>query len=157
MSEIVGEVHGQRVIHRDICPANFVLGRRLVLIDFDGATTVPVFMQMAGVPGDLEGSLAYMAPEQTGRMKLLVDHRADLYALGATFYEMLTGSPPFAMRDPLELVHAHVARPAVSPTVVNPAVPAVFSEIVLKLLSKMPDWRYQTADALKADLEEAQR
>ena len=90
-------------------------------------------------------------------MNRRVDRRADLYALGATFYEMLTGAPPFSARDPLELVHAHVARRPHTPAVVNASVPTVLSDIVVKLLSKMPEWRYQSADALQVDLEEARR
>ena len=160
MTQIVGAVHAKRVIHRDLCPANFVLGEeagRVTLVDFEAATPVPAFAQSPGLPRELQGTLAYMAPEQTGRMNRVVDHRADLYALGATFYEMLTGEPPFATRDPLELVHAHVARRPESPSAVRSAVPQQISAIVLKLLSKMPEWRYQTAGALETDLAEARR
>lgn len=157
MAGIVSALHGKSVIHRDLSPANFVLGDgpvRVTLVDFESATEVPAFAQAPGVPGELQGTLAYMAPEQTGRMKRLVDRRADLYSLGATFYEMLTGGPPFPAYDPLEVVHAHVARPPYPPAVVRPTVPTPVSDLVVKLLSKMPEWRYQTAEALAADLEE---
>jgi PAS domain S-box-containing protein len=157
MAETIAEVHRRGVIHRDVCPTNFVLGERLTLVDFETATTTPAFTQAPGLPGELEGTLAYIAPEQTGRTNRRVDRRADLYALGATFYEMLTGAPPFSSRDPLELLHAHVARRPHTPAIVNGTVPTVLSNIVIKLLSKMPEWRYQSADALKADLEEARR
>jgi PAS domain S-box-containing protein len=157
MAGILAGVHGQGVIHRDVCPANFVVGKHLTLVDFDLATAVPAFTHAPGVPGELQGTLLYIAPEQTGRTRRLVDYRADLYALGAIFYELLIGAPPFRLSDPLELVHAHVARPPHAPALLNPAVPTALSDIVLKLLSKVPDWRYQSAAALKADLEEAQR
>jgi PAS domain S-box-containing protein len=155
MVEAMAGVHQRGFIHRDICPANFVIGEFPTLIDFETATATPTFSQTASAPGELEGTLSYIAPEQTGRMNRSVDHRADLYALGATFYEMLTGAPPFSTFDPIELLHAHVARRPHAPAVVNTAVPTALSNIVIKLLSKMPEWRYQTADALKHDLEEA--
>lgn len=159
MAEIVGALHAHSTLHRDICSDNFVLGDSptdITLVDFESATQVPAFAEILGVPGALEGSLAYMPPEQTGRMRRLVDRRTDLYALGATFYEMLTGQPPFVYSDPLELVHAHAARAPYPPAVLDSAVPAVVSDIVMKLLAKMPEWRYQTAEALLADLREAQ-
>jgi len=158
MVEIVRSIHERNVIHRDICPENFVLdgpGGPIMLIDFESATAVPAFAEVPGIPGILEGTLAYMAPEQAGRTKRLVDRRADLYSLGATFYELLTGQPPFPSSDPLELVHAHAARSPCPPAIVNKDVPMVLSDIVVKLLAKMPEWRYQTAEALAADLEEA--
>ena len=95
------------------------------------------------------------SPEETGRVGRLVDGRADLYSLGATFYEMLTGAPPFVTNDPVELVHAHLARTPLPPAQANPAVPALLSDLVLKLLAKMPEARYQSAEALLADLREA--
>ncbi len=102
-------------------------------------------------------SLAYMAPEETGRMNRAVDRRADLYALGATYYRILTGSPPFSSGDPVDLVHAHLARAPVPPCQVDTAVPPLISAVVLKLLAKMPEARYQTADSLIADLRDAKR
>lgn len=157
MAEIVGAIHRRSVIHRDICPSNFVVGERLTLVDFEAATPVSGFAPAAGAPRDLPGTIAYIAPEQTGRVKRLVDHRADLYSLGCTYYEMLTGAPPFSAPSPLELVHLHVARRALAPAAVHPGVPPAVSEIVEKLLAKMPERRYQTAEALAADLEEARR
>ena len=130
---------------------------RITLVDFETATVVPAFAELPGVPGELEGTLAYMAPEQSGRTKRLVDRRADLYALGATFYEMLTGQLPFPATDPLELLQAHAARAPYPPAIINAAVPTVVSDMVMKLLAKMPEWRYQTAAALAADLVEARR
>jgi len=100
------------------------------------------------------GTLAYLAPEQTGRTGRSVDQRADLYALGATLYELATGAPPFGSGDPLRLVHAHLARVPVPPAVVNPAVPESLSAIILHLLEKEPDRRYQSADGLVSDLEQ---
>jgi PAS domain S-box-containing protein len=155
MARTLAEVHRRGVIHRDVCPMNFVVGEHPTLVDFETATAAPAFTQAPDPPGELKGTLAYIAPEQTGRMNRGVDRRADLYALGATFYEMLTGSPPFSVRDPLELVHAHVARRPHTPAVVNAGVPTVLSNIVVKLLSKMPEWRYQSADALEVDLLQA--
>jgi len=160
MVEIVRSIHARNVIHRDICPRNFVLdgpGGPIMLVDFESATAMPAFAEVPGIPGVLEGTLAYMAPEQAGRTKRLVDRRADLYSLGATFYELLTGQPPFSSRDPLELVHAHAARTPCPPAIVNKDVPMVLSDIVVKLLAKMPEWRYQTAEALAADLEDARQ
>jgi PAS domain S-box-containing protein len=157
MAGTIAEVHRRGIIHRDICPMNFVVGEHPTLVDFETATAAPAFTAAPRAPGELEGTLTYIAPEQTGRMNRGVDRRADLYALGATFYEMLTGAPPFSARDPLELLHAHVARRAHTPAVVNAKVPTVLSNMVVKLLSKMPEWRYQSADSLQADLEEARR
>ena len=105
------------------------------------------------MPAEIVGELAYLAPEQTGRTGRAVDERADLYALGATLYELATGAPPFGVGDPLRLLHDHLARVPVAPAVANPAVPAPLSEIILHLLEKEPDRRYQTADGLAYDLE----
>jgi predicted ATPase/serine/threonine protein kinase/GAF domain-containing protein len=156
MARIVAEVHRRHIIHGDLCPANFVLGDngQVTLIDFGQATTV---IGVAQAPGSVEATLPYLAPEQTGRMNRAADQRADLYSLGATFYEMLVGTPPFPFADPLEVVHAHLAMIPTAPAAVSAAVPALVSELVLKLLAKMPEWRYQSAEALHADLEEAQR
>ena len=101
------------------------------------------------------GSSVYASPEQLGRTSRVVDRRSDLYSLGVVLYEVLTGAPPFRSDDPLEIVHAHLAKVPVSPTVIAAGVPRLLSGIVLKLLSKMPQARYQTAAALAADLGEA--
>jgi predicted ATPase/signal transduction histidine kinase len=151
---IVLSLHQRNVIHRDINPSNLVVQPdtwRLTMIDFGTAT------KAAGLVGESEGTLSYIAPEQTGRMNRLVDHRADLYSLGATLYEMVTGVPPFVSADPVELVHAHLARPPVPPDQLNLSIPRALSDIVLKLLAKMPEERYQSAEALELDLREAWR
>ena len=103
--------------------------------------------------GALQGTLAYMSPEQTGRTSQVEDYRTDFYALGATFYEMLTGRVPFICNDALELMHAHIARAPLSPRELNAEIPEPVAEIVLKLLAKSPDERYRGAHGLKADLE----
>jgi len=102
---------------------------------------------------EIVGTLAYLAPEQTGRTGRPVDQRADLYALGATLYELATGEPPFGSGDPLRLTHDHLARVPVPPAEVNRAVPGPLSAIIMHLLEKEPDSRYQTADGVVYDLE----
>ena len=159
LAEIVASLHQQRVIHRDINPSNVVVGadgRSLTLVDFGLATHV-VAMARPTSAGELAGTLPYVAPEQTGRVDRAMDHRADLYSLGATLYEMATGNPPFQTDDPAEMVHAHLAFSPAPPSSRNPAVPQVLSEIVLRLLAKMPEQRYQSSEALLADLREARR
>ncbi|WP_224366223.1 sensor histidine kinase [Hyalangium versicolor] len=151
---ILRQLHRRNVLHLDINPSNLVLGpdgKRVTLIDFGTAT------KTAGFVGEAEGTLAYIAPEQTGRMNRLVDHRADLYSCGATLYELLTGVPPFISADPAEIIHAQLARPPLPPHQLNASIPRLLSDIVLKLLSKMPEKRYQSAEGLEADLREASR
>ncbi|WP_293275010.1 AAA family ATPase [Microcoleus sp. PH2017_18_LLB_O_A] len=104
-------------------------------------------------PNLLEGTLAYISPEQTGRMNRAIDYRSDFYSLGVTFYEMLTGELPFSAIDPLELVHCHIARIAPAPHSLKPEIPEAISAIVMKLLEKTAEDRYQSADGLRFDLE----
>jgi hypothetical protein len=152
LAQAVAGMHGRLVMHRDICPANIVVSRDGLpwLIDFALATPIrPDFSHHVGIVG----TLAYLAPEQTGRTGRPVDQRADLYALGATLYELATGAPPFGSGDPLRLTHDHLARVPESPASLNPALPSTLSEIILHLLEKEPDNRYQTAEGVVHDLQ----
>jgi signal transduction histidine kinase len=155
LARAVGGMHRRGVIHRDIAPANIVISRAGApyLVDFALATSFAEIRPEFTHHSEIVGTLAYLAPEQTGRTGRSVDQRADLYALGATLYELGTGEPPFGSGDPLELTHDHLARVPVPPAEVNGAIPGPLSEIVMHLLEKEPDNRYQTADGLIYDLE----
>ncbi len=157
-------VHRRGVVHRDVCPANILIpvvdgvpapGRQPTLIDFELSTTLAEDRFAAVVPEQgLAGTLPYLAPEQTGRTGRPVDHRADLYALGATLYELATGEPPFGRDgDPLALIHDHLARVPVAPAEVNPQIPALLSTVIMRLLGKEPERRYQGGEGLAYDLE----
>jgi signal transduction histidine kinase len=151
----VAGMHRRGVIHRDITPANIVVSRdgAPCLVGFGSASALAEIRLEFTHHTEIVGTLAYLAPEQTGRTGRSVDQRADLYALGATLYELATGEPPFGSGDPLRLTHDHLARVPVPPAEVNPAVPAPLSEIVMHLLEKEPDNRYQTAEGVVYDLE----
>jgi predicted ATPase/signal transduction histidine kinase len=155
LTRAVAGMHRQGVMHRDITPANIVISGDDVpcLVDFALATGFAEIRPEFTHHSQIVGTLAYLAPEQTGRTGRPVDQRADLYALGATLYELATGTPPFGSGDPLRLIHDHLARAVVPPTEVNPAVPAALSEIIIHLLEKEPDNRYQSADGVVHDLE----
>src|SRR4051794_34540497 len=155
LARAVAGVHARTVLHRDIAPGNIVLSADggPTLVDFALAALVAELRPGLSRPAEIVGTLAYLAPEATGRTGRPVDQRADLYALGALLYELATGAPPFGVGDPLGLSHDHLARVPVPPAQVNPAVPVFLSEIVLHLLEKEPDRRYQTAEDLVFDLE----
>jgi signal transduction histidine kinase len=148
-------MHRRGVIHRDITPANIVLSAdgSPCLVDFALATSLAEMRPEFTHHTEIAGTLAYIAPEQTGRTGQPVDQRADLYSLGATLYELATGAPPFGTGDPLRLIHDHLARVPAPPADVNPAVPAPLSGIIIHLLEKEPDNRYQTAEGVIYDLE----
>jgi predicted ATPase/class 3 adenylate cyclase/putative methionine-R-sulfoxide reductase with GAF domain len=153
-------VHRQNVIHKDINPSNIIVNTstlRAQLIDFGIATVLSRETPPLRNPEVLEGTLAYLSPEQTGRMNRAVDYRTDLYSLGATLYVMLTGQLPFLQTDPMELVHAHIALPPRPPSDLRSEAAGAVSDIVLKLMSKNAEDRYSSAASLKADLEECQR
>jgi serine/threonine protein kinase len=148
-------VHERGLIHKDIKPANILVDAAsggVWLTGFGIASRLPREHQAPAPPEVIAGTLAYMAPEQTGRMNRSVDSRSDLYALGVTFYEMLTGTLPFAAADPMEWVHCHIARQPAPPTERVGGVPGPLSAIVVKLLAKTAEQRYQTAAGVEADL-----
>jgi predicted ATPase/signal transduction histidine kinase len=155
LARAVAGMHRRGVLHRDITPANIVIcgGGGPCLVDFALATSLAEIRPEFTHHSQIVGTLAYLAPEQTGRTGRSVDQRADLYALGATLYEWATGEPPFGSGDPLRLTYDHLARVPVPPAEVNPAVPGLLSEIIMHLLEKEPDHRYQTADGVIYDLE----
>ncbi|HEY4461231.1 MAG TPA: AAA family ATPase [Streptosporangiaceae bacterium] len=156
LARAVADMHRRGVMHRDITPANIVISRggTPCLVDFALAAAVAEIRPEFTHHSEIAGTLAYLAPEQTGRTGRPVDQRADLYALGATLYELATGEPPFGTGDPLRLTHAHLARLPVPPAEVNPAVPGPLSAIIVHLLEKEPDHRYQNADGVLYDLEQ---
>ncbi len=158
LARAVAGMHQRGVIHRDITPANIVVAGdgTPCLVDFALASSFAEIRPEFTHHAEITGTLAYLAPEATGRTGRPADQRADLYALGATLYELATGEPPFGSGDPLRLIHDHLARVPVPPAEVNQAVPAALSEIIMHLLEKEPDSRYQTADGLIYDLERLQ-
>jgi PAS domain S-box-containing protein len=146
----------RRIIHKDIKPANILIHpvtKQVKLIDFSIASLLPHESQELVSPKLLEGTLAYISPEQTGRMNRGIDYRSDFYSLGVTLYELLTGKQPFITVDPLELVHCHLAKMAAPVTQVKPEIPIVVSQIVAKLMAKNAEDRYQSALGLQCDLE----
>ncbi|TMH76376.1 MAG: GAF domain-containing protein [Betaproteobacteria bacterium] len=153
----LAELHGQGIVHRGIRPDTILLGAdgsRAWLIDFSQASPSPIAPHSAQ-PLVATGSpayLTYLSPELTGRLDCGVDQRSDLYSLGVVLYELLTGAPPFQSKDALEVIHWHIAGIPRAPSSVDPAIPEVVSELVMKLLAKTPEERYQGARALSQDL-----
>jgi PAS domain S-box-containing protein len=155
LAAAVGRLHARGLIHKDLKPANILVDTAsgsAWLTGFGIASRLPREHQAPAPPEVIAGTLAYMAPEQTGRMNRSVDSRSDLYALGVTFYEMLTGGLPFTASDPMEWVHCHIARRPVHPAERVPGGPAALSAIIMKLLAKTAEERYQTAAGLERDL-----
>jgi signal transduction histidine kinase len=156
----VADVHRLGIVHRDLKPSNILLNTasgETKIADFGIASRAPREQPLPRRRFLIEGSLAYMSPEQTGRLDRAVDSRSDLYSLGVTFYRMLTGALPFDAQDPMEWVHGHIALTPLAPDKLVPGLPRALSDIVLKLLAKEPEDRYQSALGLKRDLEEFQR
>ena len=153
--EILENLHQKRIIHKDIKPANILINpetKEIFLIDFSIASLLPKETQELQNPNQLEGTLAYISPEQTGRMNRGIDYRSDFYSLGVTFYELLTGKLPFESNDAMELVHCHIAKIPTPPHQINPEIPKVISDIVMKLMAKNAEDRYQSARGIRHDL-----
>src|ERR687885_122662 len=149
-------LYRHHVIHKDLKPANILINpssKQVKLIDFSIASLLPRETQEIQNPNVLEGTLAYISPEQTGRMNRGIDYRTDFYSLGVTFYELLTGQLPFQSTDPMELVHCHIARIPTPPIELVPSIPLMVNDIVMKLMAKTAEERYQTAFGLRYDLE----
>lgn len=152
----LAEIHKNNIIHKDIKPQNIIINpttEKVKLIDFSIASRLGQENAALSHPDLLEGTLAYMSPEQTGRMNRTIDYRTDFYSLGVTFYEMLTGNLPFQTTEPLELVHSHIAKTPIFPHQQNAEIPLQISAIVMKLLAKNAEERYQSTEGLKFDLE----
>ncbi len=165
ITEILGQIHAANIIHKDINPSNIVLNpktRELKIIDFGISTILTRENPTLKHPNVLEGTLAYISPEQTGRMNRSLDYRTDFYSLGVTFYELLTGQLPFPSSDPMELVHCQIAKQPMPPCEFlerqgDDSLPTIISDIVMKLMAKTAESRYQSAWGLNTDLEECLR
>ncbi|MGD1701259.1 ATP-binding protein, partial [Dapis sp. BLCC M229] len=154
LAEILHHLHQNQIIHKDIKPANILIHpetKQVKLIDFSISSLLPKERTSLQTPNVLEGTLAYISPEQTGRMNRGIDYRSDFYSLGVTFYELLTGKRPFESKDPLELVHAHIAK--TPPPIPEALVPRALANIIVKLMAKNAEERYQSGLGLKYDLE----
>jgi PAS domain S-box-containing protein len=153
--DILCALHQQRIIHKDIKPANILIQpktQQVKLIDFSISSLLCRETQDIKPPHGLEGTLAYLSPEQTGRMNRGIDYRSDFYSLGVTFYELLTGQLPFQSHDPMEIVHCHIAEQPPSICTLNPKIPPMLGEIIDKLMAKNAEERYQSALGLNHDL-----
>ena len=153
---ILDEIHHQSIVHKDINSTNIVWNPdtgQVKVIDFGISSKISKGKTDLLSADEFQGTVAYISPEQTGRMNRSLDFRTDLYSLGVTFYELLTRQRPFTASDSMELVYAHFAKTPVPPGDIKSDIPKVLSNIILKLLAKMPEHRYQSAIGLKADLE----
>ncbi|MDB9375134.1 ATP-binding sensor histidine kinase [Nodularia sphaerocarpa] len=157
---ILEKLHRDSIIHKDIKPANIVIHSSTLevkLIDFCIATLLPREIPFLINPNVIEGTLAYISPEQTGRMNRGIDYRSDFYSLGVTFFQLLTGQLPFTTTDPMELVYCHIAKQPPTASQINSNIPPILSLIISKLIAKNAEDRYQSAYGLKYDLEKCRQ
>ncbi|MBD2340408.1 AAA family ATPase [Calothrix sp. FACHB-156] len=154
------QLHSHRIIHKDIKPANILIhpaNSEIKLIDFSLATLLPKEIQSINNPHVLEGNLAYISPEQTGRMNRSIDYRTDFYSLGVTFFELLTGQLPFNTTEPMELVYSHIAKEPPKASCINSKIPSILVDIISKLMAKNAEDRYQSVHVIIYDLENCQK
>lgn len=155
LAEALAELHAKSIIHKDIRPQNIFVNPfnfEVKLAGFALASQLKNESSVLTAPSMIKGHLSYISPEQSGRMNRQVDYRTDFYSLGVLFYLLLTGKLPFQAKDSLELIHSHIARIPDSPSQSNPAVPKALSQVVLKLMAKTAELRYQSAIGLLNDL-----
>ena len=153
-------LYAKKIIHKDIKPRNILINpqtQEIKLIDFGISSLLPKETADIKSPNVLSGTLTYMSPEQTGRMNRGIDYRTDFYSLGVTFYELLTEQLPFYSQNHLELVYCHIAKEPIHPREINPQIPQILADIIIKLMAKNPDNRYQTARGIRYDLEICQK
>lgn len=159
MADALGQIHSHGIFHKDINSSNFLIqpsGSGIKIIDFGISTHLSFEWFETQSLGTIEGTLAYISPEQTGRMNRPLDYRSDYYSLGVTFYEMLTNTLPFKGIDALELIHYHLAKSPLPPCKVIDSIPKILSDIIMKLLSKTPEDRYQSIHGLLNDLKKCE-
>ncbi|MVF12716.1 diguanylate cyclase [Ketobacter sp. MCCC 1A13808] len=155
LAQGLGEIHAANIIHKDINPSNVVYNPDtgvLKIIDFGISSSLTREQAAIVNPHIVEASLPYVSPEQTGRMNRSIDYRSDFYSFGVTLYELLTGKLPFTVFEPIEWFHSHIAKQPQPPHIVNPKIPQLVSDIVMKLMAKMAEDRYQSAKGIEADL-----
>lgn len=155
VSQALEQIHAQQIVHKDLNPRNIIWSKesdRLQIIDFSLSSVIPWDDAETPSSDHLEGTLTYLSPEQTGRTDQGIDYRTDFYSLGVTTWHLLVGYPPFVYSDPLEQIHAHLAKQPASPRERRPHIPQSLSDIVLKLMAKQPGERYQSAAGLALDL-----
>jgi len=155
IATIIGKIHAAHIIHKDITPANIVIdptSNRINIIDYGASTQISIENPSSQIPNIHEGSFYYISPEQTGRMNRSLDYRTDYYSFGVTLYELLTKTVPFKSNDPMEMIHCHIAKQAIPPNEMNNDIPTTISNIVIKLLEKNAEDRYQSSGGIIADL-----
>ena len=157
IAKIIQELHQLNYIHQDISSHNLIINietKEVYLIDLEHSKNLDLKIQHLGNPEKLEGNLAYISPEQTGRMNRVIDYRTDMYSLGITFYEIITGQLPFIKSDPMELVHAHIATVPKNVSAIKPEIPSIISDIISTMMAKNAEDRYQSGHGLIHDLKE---